>query len=187
MVKVTSPLEKSPPSMRPVAIIRGAAATGALTLGCAGVAQAAGGPATGEQIPLHLSGGTGLHHTASSGGSSIVRTIIALVVVVAIIYAVARILRAVKGRDAVRASGQGLEQIATLPLGGNRSVALVRAGTDIVLVGCAEQGVTALKTYTAAEALSSGIDLAGGEAGDGAPGERPLDRMLDGLRRMTVR
>jgi flagellar protein FliO/FliZ len=186
MVRVTSPLEKSLPSMRLVAIIRGAAATGALTLSCAGVAQAAGG-SSAEQIPLHLSGGTGLHATASSSGSSILRTIIALVVVVAIIYAVARILKAVKGRDVVRASGQGLEQLATLPLGPNRSVALVRAGTDIVLVGCAEQGITALKTYTAAEALSSGIDLGGGEPGDPASGERPVDRVLDGLRRMTAR
>ena len=35
----------------------------------------------------------------------------------------------------------------------------MRAGRDIVLVGVAEQGITALKTYTEAEALANGIEL----------------------------
>lgn len=171
--------------MRFTTLTRGAALGSALTLLCAGTAQAAGAP-TGESTPVHL-GSSAAHAAASSGGSSILRTIIALVVVVAIIYAVARILRAVKGRDAVRASGSGLEQIATLPLAPNRSVALIRSGRDIVLVGVSEHGVTALKTYTEAEAAANGIELPPDDGSDHDQAERPLDRVLDGLRRLTVR
>jgi flagellar protein FliO/FliZ len=152
---------------------------------CAPAADASGTPAA-ENTPLHLSTSSTAHAAASSG-SGILRTIIALVVVISIIYAVARILRAVKGRDAVRASGSGLAQIASLPLAPNRSVALVRSGRDIVLVGVSEQGVTALKTYTEAEAIANGIEIPEELTADFQAGERPLDRVLDALRRLTVR
>ncbi|HET8977523.1 MAG TPA: flagellar biosynthetic protein FliO [Solirubrobacteraceae bacterium] len=165
---------------------RGVALGGALILLCAQAADAAGTPAA-ENTPLHLSPTGTAHAAASSGGSGILRTIIALIVVVVIIYAVARILRAVKGRDAVQASGSGLAQIASLPLAPNRSVALVRSGRDIVLVGVSEQGVTALKTYTEAEALANGIEIPEELSAGYQPGERPLDRMLEALRRLTVR
>jgi flagellar protein FliO/FliZ len=172
--------------MRSLTLTRGVALGGALTLLCAQAADAAGTP-TGENTPVRLTASGTAHAAASGGGSSILRTIIALVVVVVLIYAVARILRALKGRDEVRASGRGLAQIATLPLGANRSVALVRAGRDIVLVGVAEQGITALKTYTEAEAIANGIEIPEAVADDLDPAERPLDRVMDGLRRMTVR
>ncbi len=169
--------------MRWITLTRGAALGGALALCCERPALAAA--PTGESTPLHL-GSTGAVHSAAGGGSSILRTLVALVVVVGIIYAVARILRAIKGRDAVRASGSGLEQIAALPLGPGKSVALVRSGRDIVLVGVGEHGVTAIKTYTEAEALANGIEIPQpGAVGDDA--ERPLDRVLERLRRMTVR
>jgi flagellar protein FliO/FliZ len=172
--------------MRSSTLTRGVALSGALTLLCAQVAQAASTP-TGENAPVHLSTTGVAHSAASGGGSSILRTIIALVIVIGVIYAVARVLRAVKGRDAVRASGSGLSQIATLPLAPNRSVALVRAGRDIVLVGLSEQGVTALKTYTEAEAVANGIEIPQEASDDFDQAERPLDRVLDGLRRLTVR
>ena len=171
--------------MRSLPLTRGVAVGGALTLLCAQAASAASSP-TGENTPIHLTAGSTVHAAAGGGGSSILRTVIALVVVIVLIYAVARILRALKGRDEVRASGTGLSQIATLPLGPNRSVALVRAGRDIVLVGVAEQGITALKTYTEAEAIANGIEIPQ-DPDDLDPGERPMDRVLDGLRRMTVR
>ncbi len=171
--------------MRSIKLTRGVALSGVLTLLCAQSAYAAGG-GTGESTPIHLSGSTAVH-ASSGGGSRILRTIIALVVVIAIIYAVARILRAVKGRDAVRASGNGLEQIATLPLAPGKSVALLRSGRDIVLVGVGEQGVTPIKTYTEAEAIAAGIDLPPAPEDDFDQAEKPFDRVLDGLRRLTVR
>ena len=172
--------------MRSGTLTRGVALGGALTLLCAQAAEASGTPAA-ENTPLHLGTSSTAHAATAGGGSGVLRTIIALVVVVVIIYAVARILRAVKGRDAVRASGSGLAQIASLPLAPNRSVALVRAGRDIVLVGVSEQGVTALKTYTEAEAVANGIEIPDELSADFQPGERPVDRMLDALRRLTVR
>lgn len=171
--------------MRSIKLTRGVALGGALTLSCAQVAHAASG-ASGENAPVHLGAST-VAHAASSGGSGVLRTIIALVVVIGIIYAVARILRAIKGRDAVRASGNGLEQLATLPLAPGKSVALVRSGRDIVLVGVGEHGVTPIKTYTEDEAVAAGIELPPQEPEDFDQAERPLDRVLDGLRRLTVR
>lgn len=172
--------------MRFSTFTRGAGLLGALTLSHAQMAQAATG-ATGEQTPLNLST-SGVHHVASSGGSSgILRTIIALVVVIAIIYAVSRILKAVKGRDAIRASGNGLEQIATLPIAPGKSVSLLRSGRDIILLGVGEHGVTPIKTYTEDEAIAAGIDLPEDADDDLDPAEKPLDRMINGLRRLTVR
>ena len=172
--------------MRFSTLTRGAGLIGALTLSYAQMAQAATG-ATGEQTPLHLST-SGAAHAASAGGSGsgIVRTIIALIVVIAIIFAVSKILKAVKGRDAVRASGNGLEQIATLPIAPGKSVSLLRSGTDIILLGVADNGVTAIKTYTEDEAVAAGIDLPEDDDAYGLA-EKPLDRMVNGLRRLTVR
>ena len=171
--------------MRFSTLIRGAGLLGALTLSYAQMAQAATG-ATGEQTPLNLST-SGATHVASSGsGSGILRTVIALVVVIAIIYAVSKILKAVKGRDAVRASGNGLEQIATLPIANGKSVSLLRSGTDIILLGVGDHGVTPIKTYTEDEAIAAGIDLPE-DLDDFNAAAKPLDRVVNGLRRMTVR
>jgi flagellar protein FliO/FliZ len=167
-------------------LTRGVALVGALTLLPARAALAD----PGESTPLHL-GQAPAAHAAGGGGSGILRTIIALVIVVVVIYAVARILRAVKGRDA-RATGDGLKHLSTLPLGGGRSIALVRSGRDIVLVGIGEQGVTPIKTYTEAEAIANGIEIGDGGGGrdSNAPGtreERPFGGVLEQLRRLTVR
>ena len=172
--------------MRFSTLTRGAGLIGALTLSYAQMAQAATG-ATGEQTPLHLST-SGAAHVASAGGSGsgIVRTIIALVVVIGIIFAISKILKAVKGRDAVRASGNGLEQIATLPIAAGKSVSLLRSGTDIILLGVGDHGVTPIKTYTEDEAIAAGIDLPEDDENYDTT-EKPLDRMVNGLRRLTVR
>jgi flagellar protein FliO/FliZ len=172
--------------MRFSTFTRGAGLFGALTLSYAQMAQAATG-ATGEQTPLHLST-SGAAHAASAGGSGsgMLRTIIALVVVIGIIFAISKILKAVKGRDAVRASGNGLEQIATLPIAAGKSVSLLRSGTDIILLGVGDHGVTPIKTYTEDEAIAAGIDLP--EDDDNFDtAEKPLDRVVNGLRRLTVR
>jgi flagellar protein FliO/FliZ len=166
--------------MKTFTLTRGAALTGALMLMHAASALAAGG----ENTPLNLSGGgTATGHASAAGGSSIVRTIVGLFVVIVVIYGVAWLLRRFKA-DRSRPSGQGLSHIATLPLGNNRSVALVRAGRDVVLVGVAENSVTPIRRYTEAEALANGIELSPEEP----PGSEPRNGgMLEILRRMTVR
>lgn len=168
---------------------RGAALVGVLLLAPASAALAASGGSTaasagtGENTPLHLSGATSAVHTTSGGTSGLVRTIVGLFIVIAVIYGVSWVLRQAKrGKDG-RASGQGLSQLATLPLGSGRSVALVRAGQEIVLIGIAEHGITPIRTYTEAEAIELGIDVPAEDEFDGTPARNIVDR----LRRMTVR
>jgi flagellar protein FliO/FliZ len=169
--------------MKWLTLTRGAALGGALML-----AHASAALADGENTPLHLSSGTGLHTVStSSSGSSIVRTVVGLFIVIAVIYGVSWILRQAKRGKNGHASGQGLSQLATLPLGNGRSVALVRAGQEIVLIGIAEHGITPIRTYTEAEAIELGLDL-GESAEEQAGGARPrATSFVDSLRRMTVR
>src|SRR5690348_1865139 len=170
---------------------RGVALAGALTLTHAASALAASAKTAatssfgGENTPVNLSNRVATH-TASSGGSSgIVRTIVGLFIVIAVIYGVAWILKqAKKGRS--RATGNGLSQLASLPLGNGRSVALVRAGRDVVLVGIAENSITPLRTYTEAEIIASGIPLPIEEAPNLDPAEKTFRTPVDLLRRMTV-
>src|SRR5579875_1961405 len=171
-------------------ILRGAILTGALALAAPATAFAALG--TGERTPLHLTSTTVQHGSSSMGGGSILRTILALVIVIALIYGIARVLRKVKG-GGQRASGEGLEHLATLPLAQGRSVALVRSGSDVVLVGLSEAGVTPIKVYSESEALMNGIALPPAEhtgpalieATSSSTGSSPSGQtFLDILRRM---
>jgi flagellar protein FliO/FliZ len=176
----------------PTATALGASAHAATLLGAtvhaASSSQATPVPSA-EKTPLQLPNSL-LPHTAAGGSSTIVRTIVGLFIVIAVIYGVTWILRlARKGKT--RPTGTGLSRVATLPLGGGRSVAVVRAGREVMVIGVAENGVTPLRTYTEAEAIACGIDLPPEEASERAassdPTERPMDRMLGLLRRMTVR
>ena len=89
--------------------------------------------------------------------------------------------------DAVRASGNGLEQIATLPIANGKSVSLVRSGRDIILLGVGDNGVTPIKTYTEEEAIANGLTVPE-EATPGRDRSEPsFQGFLDSLRRMTVR
>ena len=124
-----------------------------------------------------------------------------LLVVVGVIYGVYWILKKVKQGKEEQASGSGLSTIATLPLGPNRSLHMVRAGGEVVILGVGESGVTPIRTYTEEEALEAGligIDLddvdgsALAEGGSPANGERrtangALRQALDALRDATVR
>jgi flagellar protein FliO/FliZ len=131
--------------------------------------------AGGENTPLHLSSTTGAPHTsaATSGGASIVRTIVGLAIVIAVIWGLAWILRQVKsgregGRDSNQSSG-GLASVAALTLGSGRSVHLVRAGNDYVLLGSTEHGVAPIHRYTEEQALEAGLLSADGAIAEERP------------------
>lgn len=198
--------------MKSHTFIRGVALAGALTLTHAVTAFAATTPASsthatktqsaavqaqgtkalaassGENAPLSL-GHTAATHAASSSGSgaSIVRTIVGLFIVIAVIYGIAWIMKQAK-KSKIRPSGHGLTQVANLPLGSGRSVAVVRAGREILVVGVAENGVTPIRSYTEAEAAELGLDVPPEESENANPAdEKPLGRVLDGLRRITAR
>jgi flagellar protein FliO/FliZ len=168
--------------MKSLTLTRGVALFGALMLWPAATAAAA--TASGENTPLHLSGtGTTVAHSAA-GGASIVRTIAGLFIVIAVIYGVAWILKQAK-KSKNRATGNGLSTVASLPLGSGRSVTVVRAGREVLVVGVSENGVTPIRSYTEEQASALGIDVPPEEsAGEPAPSG---NRALDALRRMTIR
>ena len=179
-------------TLRPALTSAGVAALGLLLL--APVALAAGG----ESTPLNLPADTGRSPAAApSAGGGLVRTIVGLAVVIGVIYGLYWILKQVKAAKEDKASGQGLQPLATLPLGGNRSLQLVRAGREIVLVGVAETGVTHVRTYTEAEAKQLGLldaadstlpvpDRLGAGGDPFAPARPGVSGLLDELRRRTV-
>jgi flagellar protein FliO/FliZ len=112
--------------------------------------------AAGESTPVHLAGaGQGGAHIG--GGGSIVRTIVGLAIVIGVIYGVAWVLRQVKASRQPRATGTGLAALASVPLASGRSVHLVRAGTELVLLGVAEQGVVPIRSDTQEEARAAGL------------------------------
>ncbi len=196
--------------MKSLTFTRGVALAGALTLTHAATAlgatshaatkhaaaQAATKPvestqalaqASGENTPLTIGHTAATHVASSSGGASIVRTIVGLFIVIAVIYGIAWIMKQAK-KSKVRPTGRGLTQVANLPLGSGRSVAVVRAGREILVVGVAENGVTPIRSYSEAEAIALGIEVPPEESENANPVvEKPFDRVLDGLRRMTAR
>jgi flagellar protein FliO/FliZ len=143
-----------------------AAALAACVLACAllgafASAAAAFSPSSttgSESTPLDLKApSTTSSATSGGGGASIVRTIVGLAIVIAVIWGLAWILRQVKsGRDP-QTSSTGLTSIAALSLSTGRSVHLVKAGSDYLLLGSAEQGVVPIHRYTEEEARQAGL------------------------------
>jgi flagellar protein FliO/FliZ len=129
---------------------------------------------SGEDTPLNLGSPTTGSHT-SSGGASIVRTIVGLAIVLAVIWGLTWILRQVKGGRDPRVAANGLTSVAALSLSSGRSVHLVRAGNDYLLLGSAEHGLMPIHRYTEQQALEAGL-LSSEEAH-----ERPRRRFNLGL------
>jgi len=191
--------------MKSLTFTRGVALAGALTLTHAATALGAASHAvttatapvqsnqalaqsSGENTPLNLTQTAASHAaSSSSGGASIVRTIVGLFIVIAVIYGIAWIMKQAK-KSKIRPTGRGLSQVASLPLGSGRSVAVVRAGREILVVGVAENGVTPIRSYSEAEAIALGIDVPPEESQNASPAvEKPLGRVVDGLRKLTAR
>lgn len=153
--------------------------------------------ANGEGTPLRLDTAAPVRTAQAApggGGGGLVRTIVGLAVVLGVIYGLHWVLKQVKASKEERQSGTGLGTLATLPLGPNRSLHLIRAGAELVLVGVGEHGVTPIRTYSEDEAHRLGLvdsdtdapapraPLGGGGTGSGAP----LGRVLEQLRQRTV-
>ena len=147
-----------------------------------------------EQAQQQAAGG----NSSASGGLG--RTFVGLIVVVAIIYGLYWILKQVKKAREEQSSGSGLHSLATLPLGPNRSLHMIRAGREIVLVGVAEHGVAPIRSYSEEEAFEAGlIDLSNDDDGDDDEPKSPaakagfatpskaLGNALTSLRERTVR
>ena len=149
-----------------------------------------------ERTPLNLETAEEPAKAAATGGGGggIARMIVGLAVVIGVIYGLAWVLRQVKASKEGTATGGGLSQVSSLPLGPNRSVHLVRAGSDLVLLGVAEKGITPIRTYTEDEARRAGLlgdedQLALTPAANGnGNGTKPVAlNMVEALRQRTVR
>ncbi|MBJ7332207.1 MAG: FliO/MopB family protein, partial [Solirubrobacteraceae bacterium] len=88
---------------------------------------------------------------------SLVRTIVGLAIVLLVIYGVYWVLKQVKASREETAKGDGLMTVASLGLGPNRALHLVRAGHEVILVGVAEHAITPIRSYTEAEAIAAGL------------------------------
>jgi flagellar protein FliO/FliZ len=145
----------------------------------------------GESTPLRLpSQDPDALHTGGGSGGSLVRTFVGLAIVIAVIYGLAWVLKQVKASREERTSGHGLSTAAVLPLGPGRSLHLVRAGRELVLLGVAEHGVVPIRTYTEEEAERLGLTGDDDDHPDvpGSGSKRTtLTTLMDAIRERTVR
>jgi flagellar protein FliO/FliZ len=165
----------------------GAAVLGLLLLAPASFA------ADGESTPLDLSDpkAKAAESASNSASGGLVRTIVGLAVVIGVIYGLYWVLKQVKSSREEKASGAGLKTLATLPLGQNRAMHLVRAGDEVVLVGVGEGGVTPIRTYGEHEARALGLlaedeELPAATIELPAAAVEPRPSFLEALRRKTV-
>lgn len=179
--------------MKPLTFTRGAGLAGAITLLHAQIAFGRSSANAFEHTPLHLSSKAVTHTaagTATGIGGSVVRTIVGLAIVIAVIYGLTWILRQAKAARNP-ATGFGLEQVASLPLGANKSVALVRVGSELHLIGISEHAVTSIRNFTEDEAAEFGLPVSAPAADadpDAAPrGGASMMHVLETLRRITAR
>lgn len=157
----------------------------AAVLSCLLAASAFAAP-HGEDKPIDL---TEAQQAGGGGGGGFVRTIVGLAVVIGVILGLHWVLKQVKASREERSSGSGLVSLATLALGPNRSLHVVRAGNEILVVGATEQGITPIRTYGEDEARDAGL-LDGPDVIDVEPTPRVPQRaanVLEGLRALTVR
>ena len=157
------------------------------------LAASAPSSAAAEKTPLHLDApSSGKSALSGSSGGGLLRTVIGLVVVVLVIWAISKVLRYIKASKESKASGTGLQSVATLPLGNNRAVHVVRVGSEILLLGTAEQQVTQLARYSEDEALARGL-IGTGERADVVDGDArrslpsPAATLRDTLARLQQR
>src|SRR4051795_316674 len=145
--------------------------------------------ADGETTPLNLPAAQKTAQTAAPGADGgLVRTIVGLAIVLAVIYGLYWVLKHVKASRETTATGSGLKTVATLPLGTNRSLHLVRAGDEVHLLAAGEGGVSQIRTYREPEARALGLleeDVPTATV-MGSGSAAPLRKLLDNLRNKTV-
>jgi flagellar protein FliO/FliZ len=142
----------------------------------------------GQNTPLNLNSGGVTHPNSASFSGTIVRTIVGLAIVIAVIYGITWLLR--QSRSARNPPmGDGLAQIASLPLGTNRSVSLVRVGDELHLLGVADQAITSIRVFNEEQAYELGLpfDPEDTFAGATTTGVSPMQRVVELLRRLTAR
>jgi flagellar protein FliO/FliZ len=142
----------------------------------------------GANKSLDLTSSTPAHPNSGSFSGTLARTIVGLLIVIAVIYGLSWILKQARA-SRNPSTGDGLAQISSLPLGANRSVALVRVGAELHLLGVAEHGITSIRIFSEEEAYELGLpfDPEDVDTSGGIGGLQPVQRLVSSLRRFTVR
>ena len=94
--------------------------TTAFLAACAGMllaAPSALAASSSESTPLNLPSVDQSQAATGGSGGGLVRTFVGLAIVLAVIYGLYWVLKQVKASRETAASGQGLESVATIPLG----------------------------------------------------------------------
>jgi len=137
-------------------------------------------------LPESVTGGSGEVST-SSGAGAISRMVVGLGIVLVVIFGVYWLLKRVYGGRSGARIGEGLDVVATVPLGPNRTLQLVRIGDELVLVGVAGETVTAVRTWDAAEARRLETVLQAGPPPPPGPPIAPRPNFIDEMRKRTLR
>ena len=146
-----------------------------------------------DRTPLNLDTSEPVSRAASdgSGGGGLARVIVGLAVVLAVIYGLSWVLKQIRAAKEGSTAGSGLASIASLPLGPNRSVHLVRVGHELVLLGAGEKGVTPIRRYDEAEARAAGLIGDEDDLDDAGPSKpkaaATAGNLVELLRQRTVR
>jgi flagellar protein FliO/FliZ len=125
--------------------------------------------------------------SSGSAGADVIRTVVGLAVVLGVIYGVYWLLKSAARAKAGRPD-ERIGVIATTPLAPNRSLHLVRAGDELILVGATEHSITPLRVYSGDEAviIEGRPQLDAQLALPPATPARP-ESFLEALRRRTAR
>lgn len=159
----------------------------ALVVSTSALAAKISSNAFGANIPLHLKHAAATHVSSGSLSGTVVRTVVGLMIVIAVIYAITWIMRKAR-KSSNSPTGDGLTQVATMPLGPNRSVSLVRVGAELHLLGVAEHGITSIRIFTEEEAYELGLPFEPEDTYSATRTPRvQLLNLFDSLRRLTVR
>jgi flagellar protein FliO/FliZ len=123
--------------------------------------------------------------SVGSAGADVIRTIVGLAVVLGVIYGVYWLLKSSARAKAGRADDR-IGVVATTPLAPNRSLHLVRAGDELILVGATDHSITPLRIYSPEEAI---LVEGGADAPLQLPPGTPAGResFLEILRKRTAR
>lgn len=152
---------------------------GALCLSAAPAWAALGSPGSATSATLFAAP---VAHQAMPGqAGSLVRVTVALILVLAAVFAAAWFSRRMHGVGSSRSAA--LEVIAQLPLGPRERAVLVRVGTQQVLLGVASGNVRALHVLAPGVAMASGV---GGPEGT-SPTATDAAAAVAGMQRPTFK
>jgi flagellar protein FliO/FliZ len=119
--------------------------------------------------------------------------VVGLAIVLALIYAVYRLLKRFSNRETTLRDVGAMTIVATTQLSPARALHLLRVGDELVLVGSAEHGVTPIRVYSADEARRLEVEkppppsLAPAAFRADERGSGFISNLLEELRRRTMR